>query len=105
MCIRDSYYYGTHLDSVTSPPNIPTSQVESPPTPSSISSVIPPRSGRKNQNKREKGVDNVVASAGKRLCETRAEDQHDVSGRNVASKLRNLPKDQLIYLEKIIKLL
>lgn len=37
-----------------------------------------------------------------RACEVREEDCHDIFGRNVACKLRSLPNEQRIYLEKII---
>ena len=60
---------------------------------------IPPR--RRN-NKREREIDSIITSVGKRLTEARTEDSHDIFGRNIANKLRNLPNDQRIYLEKII---
>lgn len=79
------------------------------PTPSPTTSRInrnvsvPPR--RLDVRKRERDVDNVIASVGKRLTdmtEAKPEDKHEAFGRNVAHKLRNLPNDQRIYLEKII---
>ncbi|KAL4717009.1 hypothetical protein ACJJTC_001870 [Scirpophaga incertulas] len=59
---------------------------------------LPPRhSGKRSTSE----VDHTISVIGKRLMESN-EDRHDVFGRNVAHKLRNLPNDQRIFLEKII---
>lgn len=64
----------------------------------------PPR--RLCSGKREREVDNVITSVGKRLTEMSEtkmlEDRHDVFGRSLAHKLRILPNEQRIYLEKLI---
>lgn len=65
----------------------------------------PPRWLYSGKRERVTEVDNVITSVGKRLTEmteTLVEDKHDVFGRNLAHKLRNLPNDQRIYLEKLI---
>lgn len=63
----------------------------------------PPK--RLYSGKRERELDSVITSVGKRLTqmtETKVEDKHDVFGRNLAHKLRSLPDEQRIYLEKLI---
>lgn len=62
--------------------------------------ALPPR--RLNTGKRGKELDDTISSIGKRLNETRKEDNHDAFGRNIAHKLRNVRNDQRIFLEKII---
>ena len=69
-------------------------------TPSTSS--LPPRK-QKKKAEIECQIDNVITSVGKHLTEVRAEDKHDVFGKNVAHKLRNLPEHQRIYLEKNYK--
>lgn len=69
------------------------------PTPCSSSKSLPPRNSNK---KRNMDIDNVITSVGKRLNEARTEDRHDAFGRNVSHKLRILPNEQRIYLEKLI---
>ncbi|XP_067009730.2 uncharacterized protein [Anabrus simplex] len=67
-----------------------------PPTPSTRT---PPRQLKR---KRKTEVDSILTCIGKQLTERRAEDRHDIYGRNIAHKLRHLPNDQRIYVEKII---
>lgn len=75
--------------------------MDSPSTPGS-SNLVPPRCGQVDVNESQRDIDNVIASIGQRLCKAKNKDQHDVFGQIVAHKLRNLPNDQRIYLEKLI---
>lgn len=55
-----------------------------------------------NKIKRERELNEIETQAGKKHRRDSSEDEHDIFGRYVAIRLRNLPKCQRIYLEKII---
>ena len=46
--------------------------------------------------------DNILSIVSERLKSTKQEDQFDVYGKNVATKLRILPNEQRIWAEKLI---
>lgn len=92
---RSSSVQSTNLISATRRSSTGTSLVQN-------VNVIPPRRGYTNANKRQREVDSMLAKIGQKLCEERIDDDHNVFGLNVANKLRTLPNDQRIYLEKVI---
>ncbi|XP_071054690.1 uncharacterized protein [Onthophagus taurus] len=75
-----------------------------PPTPSSATSISSKSSTNKprRQKKSKVDTDSILQVVGEKLQNSRAEDEFDIVGRNVAEKLRKLDPNMRIIAEKLI---